>query len=94
MGYPIQSKEAVLKKVLQGNKPQHEIAKAFVVGRSTIGKWLREYKQNGRINLNSKEKRSKDWTAEERVSALIETGSTMMITAGEDIGWVQNMLGH
>ena len=74
MGYSIQLREAVLKKVLQGNKPQHEIAKEFGVGISTIGKWLREYKQNGIINLNSKEKRPKDWTAEERLSALIETG--------------------
>ena len=75
MGYPIQLKEAVLKKVLQGNKPQHAIAKELGVGKSTIGKWLREYKQNGSINLNSKEKRPKDWTAEERMSALIETGA-------------------
>jgi transposase len=57
MGYPIQLREAVLKKVLQRNKPQHEIAKEFGVSRSTIGKWLREYKQNGSINLSSKEKR-------------------------------------
>ncbi|WP_217641258.1 MULTISPECIES: trp operon repressor [Desulfobacula] len=38
MGYSIQLKEAVLKKVLQGNKPHHEIAKELGVGRSTIGK--------------------------------------------------------
>jgi len=75
MGYPIQLKEAVLKKVLQRSKPQHEIAGEFDIGRSTIGKWLREYKQNGNINLNSKEKRPKDWTAEQRMSALIETGA-------------------
>jgi len=75
VGYPIQLKEAVLKKVLQGNKPHHEIAIAYGVGRSTIGKWLREYKQNGNIKLNFKEKRPKDWTAEERMTALIETGS-------------------
>ncbi len=75
MGYPIQLKEAVLKKVLQGSKPQHEIAKEYGVGKSTIGKWLREYKQNGNKNLNSKEKRPKDWTAEERMSAVIETGA-------------------
>ena len=74
MGYPIQLKEAVLKKVLQGN-PHHGIAIEFGVGRSTIGKWLKEYKQNGNINLKQKEKRPKDWTAEERMSALIETGS-------------------
>lgn len=75
MGYPIQLKEAVLKKVLQGNKPYHEIAREFGVGRSTISKWLKEYKQNGNINLNFKEKRPKDWTAEERMAALMETGS-------------------
>lgn len=75
MGYPIQLKDAVLKKVLQGNTPHHEIAIAFGVGRSTIGKWLREYKQNGNIKLNSKEKRPKDWTAAERMTALIKTGS-------------------
>jgi len=41
MEYPVQLKEAVIKKVLQGNKPQHEIASGFGIGRSTIGKWLR-----------------------------------------------------
>ena len=75
MGYPIQLKKVVIKKVLQGNTPQHDIASEFGIGLSTIGKWLREYKQNGNINLNSKEKRPKDWAAEERMAALIETGS-------------------
>ena len=84
MGYPIQLKEAVLKKVLQGNKPHHEIASAFGVGRSTICKWLKEYKQNGNLNLNSKEKRPRDWTAEERISALIKNGS---MSADERTAW-------
>jgi len=75
MGYPIQVQEAVIKKVLLGNKRQHEIAKEFGVGRSTIGKWLKEYKQKGSIKLSTKEKRPKDWTAEERLSSLIETGT-------------------
>ncbi len=75
MGYPIQLKKAVIEKVLQGNKQYHEIAIEFGVGRSTIGKWLKEYKQNGNINLKQKEKRPKDWTAEEHMSALIETVS-------------------
>ena len=74
MGYPIQLKEAVLKKVLQGNKPHYEVARELGVGRSTIGKWLKEHKQNGSIKLKSKEKRPKDWTAEESISAIIETG--------------------
>jgi len=75
MGYSIQVKEAVLKKVLQGNRPHREIAAEYGIGRSTIGKWLRQYKQNGNINLKSKEKRPKDWTAAERMDALITTGS-------------------
>ena len=75
MGYSIQIRNAVLKKVLQGNKPHYETAMKFGVGRSTIGKWLREYRQNGNIYLNSKEKRPKDWTAEERMAALMKTGS-------------------
>ena len=75
MGYSIQVKEAVLKKVLHGNKPHHEIAMEYGIGKSTIGKWLRQYKQNGSINLKSKEKRPMDWTSEERITALIKTGS-------------------
>jgi hypothetical protein len=35
---------------------------------------LKEHKQNGSIKLKSKEKRPKDWTAEERISAIMETG--------------------
>lgn len=84
MGLPVQVKEAVLKKVLIGNRPHHEIALEFGIGRSTIGKWLREYKQTGNINLNSKEKRPKDWTAAERLSALIETGT---MTEDERASW-------
>ena len=84
MGHPVQVKEAVIKKIILGNKPHHEIAREFGVGRSTIGKWLRQYKQNGSINLNSQEKRPRDWTAEERISALIETGS---MTAEECTAW-------
>ncbi len=75
MGYPIQLKKAVIKKVLQGNQHQHEIAIKYGVGRSTIGKWLREYKQNGSIKLKSKEKSPNDWTAKERMSALLKASS-------------------
>jgi transposase len=84
MGLPVQVKEAVLKRVLMGNRPHHEVALEFGIGRSTIGKWLREYKQTGNINLNSKEKRPKDWTATERLSALIETGT---MTEEERASW-------
>jgi transposase-like protein len=75
MGYPIQLKEAVLQKVLQRNRPHHEIALEYGIGRSTIGKWLRDYKDNGNTTLKSKEKRPRDWTSEERITALITTGA-------------------
>ena len=84
MGHPVQVKEAVIKKIIQGNKPHREISEEFGVGRSTISNWLKQYKQNGNINLNSREKRPRDWTAEERISALIETG---FMTAEECTAW-------
>lgn len=74
MGYSIQLKEVVLQKVLSGTKPQHEIAEEFGVGKSTIRNWLKQYRDNGNIDLKSKEKRPKDWTPEERITALITTG--------------------
>ena len=84
MGYPIQLKEAVLQKVLQGNRLHHEIATEYGIGRSTIGQWLRQYKRNGNINLKSKEKRPRDWTSEERLSAIIKTAS---MTPEECASW-------
>ena len=84
MGYSIKLKEAVLQKVLHGNRPHHEVAMEYGVGRSTIGKWLRQYKQDGGINLASKEKRPRDWTSEERMTALITTGS---MSAEECASW-------
>jgi len=84
VGYSIQLKEAVLQKVLSGSKPQYEIAKEFGVGKSTIRNWLKKYRNNGNISLESKEKRPKDWTSEERLTALITTGA---MTPEECASW-------
>lgn len=51
MGYAIEMKEAVIKKVLIGGKPYHEIAKEAGIGRSTLTYWLKHYKQDGNKNL-------------------------------------------
>jgi len=75
MGYPIEMKEAVIKKALMGGKPLHEIAREAGIGRSTLTYWLKHYKKDGNINLKQKEKRPQDWTAEERINALMETGA-------------------
>ena len=75
MGYAIEMKEAVIKKVLIGGKPYHEIAKEAGIGRSTLTYWLKHYKQDGNKNLMQKERRPQDWTAEERINALMATGA-------------------
>lgn len=84
MGYSNQVKDAVLKKVSDGKQAHHEIAHEFGIGRSTIGKWLRDTKQNRNIELSTKEKCPRDWTSAERLSALIETGS---LTDTERTAW-------
>jgi transposase-like protein len=75
MAHPIKMKEAVIQKCLLGNKQQHEIAREYGIGRSTIGKWLKQCKHKGGTVLKSNEKRPKDWSAEERITALIEAGT-------------------
>lgn len=75
MGYSVQLKQTVLQKVFSGNKTHNQISEEFGIGRSTIGKWLKEYKKGDNLKLQSTEKRPKDWTAEERVSALMATGA-------------------
>lgn len=73
MGYSTEFKESVIQKVLTSDRPQHEIASEFGIGRSTLQYWLRAYRKNGAKNMPQKEKRPRDWTAEERFAALMET---------------------
>lgn len=84
MGYPIKMKEAVIKKVLIGEKPYHEIAKEAGIGRSTLTYWLKHYKKDGNNNLIQKERRPQDWTAEERINALMATGA---MPEGDRVSW-------
>ncbi len=74
MGYPLSVKEAVIQKVLSGKKRQVDIAKEAGIGRSTLSYWLREYKKKGTSALNFQEKSPKDWTASEKMEALLATG--------------------
>lgn len=74
MGYPIEMKEAVIKKVMMGGKSYYEIAREAGIGRSTLTYWLKHQRKDGNMNLTQKEKRPQDWTAEERINALMATG--------------------
>jgi transposase len=77
MGYSVEMKEAVVKKVLVGEKLNYEIAREAGVSRSTLCKWVKQYRKDGNITLSNKERRPQDWTSEERISALIEAGSML-----------------
>jgi len=39
-------KKSVIKKVLMGGKPQHEIAREAGIGLSTLNYWLKHYRKN------------------------------------------------
>jgi transposase-like protein len=77
MGYSTEMKDAVVKKVLVGEKLNYEIAKEAGISRSTLCKWVKFYRRDGKITLNNKEKRPQDWSSEDRIDALIETGSML-----------------
>ena len=84
MVYPIKVKEAVIKKVQMGGKLHHEIASEAGIGRSTLTYWLKNHKKDGNKNLTEKEKRPQDWTVEQRLNALMETGA---MPEGERASW-------
>jgi len=84
MGYSIKMKKAVIKKALLGEKTQQDIATDAGIGLSTLRAWLKKHRENGNIQLNNKEKRPQDWTTEERIEALIETGS---MSDEERVAW-------
>ncbi|SMD15759.1 Transposase [Desulfocicer vacuolatum DSM 3385] len=84
MVYPIKTKEAVIKKVLMGGKPHHEIASEAGIGLSTLSYWLKNHKKDGNLTVNKKEKRPQDWSAEERLKALMETGT---MAEKERVSW-------
>ena len=73
MGHSLEFKSAVVKKVLMGGKTQKEIADEAGIGRSTLVKWMRDLREDNAVTQRKPEKRPKDWSAEERFAALLET---------------------
>lgn len=74
MEYSKELREQVVSKALLGTLGQEAIAKEFGIGRSTVQNWLRQYRGAGAVEMGDREKRPEDWTREERLDALIETG--------------------
>lgn len=73
MNYSVGFREKVIDEALSSGKSLRVLAEEFGVGYSTLGKWLRDYRNSGVQPLVKKEKRPQDWTAEERFAALLET---------------------
>lgn len=84
MSYSFTFKETVVKRALQSDDPQKLIAKDAGIGYSTLQKWLRQYRQHADTPIPQNEKRPKDWSAEERLNALIETAP---MTPQEKAAW-------
>jgi len=66
-------REAVVRKALAGEMGQEEIAKAHGVSRSSVQLWMRKARRDGGDGVARQEKRPREWTAEERFAALVET---------------------
>lgn len=75
MKYSQELRETVTRKVLEGMRSQGAIAEEFGVGRSTIQNWLRQDRSSGVTEVVKQERRPEDWTAQERLNALIESSA-------------------
>ncbi len=72
--YSVGFREKVIEEGLNSGKSHRVLAEEFGIGYSTLGKWLREYRNSGEQPLAKKEKRPQDWSVEARYAALLETG--------------------
>lgn len=77
-------RETVTRKVLEGTRSQELIAEEFGIGRSTIQNWLRQDRSSGASEMPKQERRPEDWTAQERLNALIESSG---LSDGELGAW-------
>ena len=74
MEYPAQLKETVVRKALAREMTQVELARTYGVSKSSVQQWLRAARQRGDSAVaNNEDRRARDWGAEERFAALVET---------------------
>jgi len=75
MAYPQERKEAILKKLLPPvNKSVAEVAKEEGIPSGTIYNWRVKANQSG-VPLPRKTSKTENWTAETKLSVIIETAS-------------------
>lgn len=73
MQYPTQVREAAVRKALAREMTQEEIARTYGVSKSCVQQWVRRARERGETAMVVDEKRARDWNAEERLAALVET---------------------
>jgi len=73
MNYSNDIREAVVRKAAVRAAPQWEIAQEFGISKTTVQNWLRQHRNHGEVVMPERAKRPQDWTATERLEALIET---------------------
>ncbi len=72
--YSQELREVVVRKALTREAPQKVLAGEYGIGVSTLQKWVRESGARRQGSMNKAEKRPQDWTLEERLEALIDSG--------------------
>lgn len=74
MPYSAELRETVVRKALAREMTQEELARAHGVSKSSVQQWVRKARQRGETaTMAQGEKRARDWNAEERLAALVET---------------------
>jgi len=73
MNYSREVREAAVRKAATRAAPQREIAREFGVSVTTVQNWLRQHRNDSEVAMAEQAKRPQDWTATERLDALIET---------------------
>jgi transposase len=73
MSFSTAFKDSIVKQALLSSDSQKLVAQNAGIGYSTLQKWLRQYRQSGDLPVPTREKRPQDWSAEERLNALIES---------------------
>jgi transposase len=75
MGHSMEFRGKVIETALSGSHRQWQIAEKYGIGLSTLQKWLKEYRAETLSVTKKNHTRPQDWTAQERLDALLETAN-------------------
>ncbi len=74
MPYSAELIETVVRKALAREMSQEELARTHGVSKSSVQQWLRKARERGdKAMVHGEDRRARDWSAEERFAALVET---------------------